>query len=104
MGGGCTYYWSSCSDEYHSQGVVEAVFNKLTPMAVEATPVNRHIMRMRIRHSIGVISLVAVCASTKASDLTGKDTFCATLESVIGQCPKQNTLLSLGVHQCIDWH
>ena len=43
---GCnTYYWSGCSDGYHVQGVAVTVSNKLTPMIIEVTPVNEHIMR-----------------------------------------------------------
>ena len=81
------------SDGYHAQGVAVAVSNKLTPMIIEVTPVNERIMRLRICHSLGVISLVSVYAPT---DLTMNDTFYATLESVVDQCPRQDTLLVLG--------
>ena len=47
-----------------------AVSNKLTPMIIEVTPVNERIRRLRIRHSLGVISLVCVYAPTEVSDLT----------------------------------
>ena len=60
MVGGYTYYWSGRSDGYDAQGVAVAVSNKLTPMIIEVTPVNESIMRLRIRHSLGVISLVSV--------------------------------------------
>ena len=62
--------------------------NKLTPMIIEVTPVNKRIMRLRIRHSLGVISLVSVNAPTEASDLTVKYALYATLESVVDQCPR----------------
>ena len=62
--------------------------NKLTPMAIEVTPVNEHIMRLRIRHSLGVVSLVSVYVLTEMSDLTMKDAFYATLDSVVDQCPR----------------
>ena len=88
MAGGYTYYWYGRSDGYHAQGVAVAVSNKLTPMIVEVTPVNECIMRLRIRHSFGVISLVSVYAPTEASDLTMKDAFHATLKSVVVQCPR----------------
>ena len=89
MAGGCTYnYWSGCSDGYHAQGVAAAVSKKLIPMIIEVTPVNKRIMRLRIRHSLGVISLVSDYAPTEASDLTVKDAFYATLESVVYQCPR----------------
>ena len=96
MVGGYTYYWSDRSDGYHAQGVAVAVSNKLTPMIIEVTPVNERIMRRRIFHSLGVISLVSGYASTESSDLTMKDAFCATLESVVDQCPRQDTLPVLG--------
>ena len=70
--------------------------NKLTPMIIEVTPVNERIMRLRIRHSLGVITLVSVYAPTEASDLAVKDAFYATLESVVDQCPRRDTLLFLG--------
>ena len=89
MAGGYTYYWSGRSDGYHSQGVAGAASNKLTPMIIEVTPVNERIMRLRIRHSFGVISLVSVYAPTEASDLTVKNAFYATLESVVHQCPDE---------------
>ena len=53
-------------------------------------------MRLRICHSLGVISLVSVYAPTEASDLTVKDAFYATLESVVDQCPRRDTILVLG--------
>ena len=86
MAGGDTDYWSGRSHGYHAQGVVVAVFNKLTPMIIEVTPVNERILRQRIRHSLGVIFLVSGYAPTEASDLTVKDAFHATLESVVDQC------------------
>ena len=81
MVGGYTYYWSGRSDGYHAQGVAVAVTNKLTPMIIEGTPVNKRIMRLRIRHSLSVISLVSAHALPGARDLTVKDAFYGTLES-----------------------
>ena len=69
---------------------------KLTPMIIEVTPVNKRIMRQRIHHSLGAISLVYVYAPTEASDLTVKDALFAVLDSVVDQCPRQDTLLVLG--------
>ena len=59
--------------------------SKLTPVIIEVTLVNERIVRLRIRHSLGVISLVSTL--TEASDLTVKDAFYATLESVVDQYP-----------------
>jgi len=88
MVGGYTFYWSGHCDGYHAQGVAAAVPNNLAPMIIEVTPVNERIMRLRIHHSLGVISLVSVYATTEVIDLTMKDAFYATLESVVNQCPR----------------
>ena len=45
MAGGYTDYWSGRTDGYHAQGVAAAVSNKLTPMIIEATPLNECITR-----------------------------------------------------------
>ena len=92
--GGNAWKWSGHSDGFHAQGVAVAVSNKLTPMII--IEVNEHIMKQRIPHSLGVISLVSVYAPTEASDLTVKDAFYATLESVVDQCPRRDTLPVLG--------
>ena len=84
MVGGYTYYWSGRTDGYHAQGVAVAVSNKLTPMIIEVTPVNERIMRLRIRHSLGVVFLVSVFAPIEVSDLTVKDALYAALGSVDG--------------------
>ena len=55
---------------YHAPLVAVPVSNKLTPMIIEVTPVNEHFMRLRIHHSLVVISLVSVYAPTEVSDLT----------------------------------
>ena len=70
--------------------------NKLTPMIIEVKPVNKRILRRRICPSFGVVTLVSVYAATEASDLTMKDAFYATLESVVGRCPRRESLLILG--------
>ena len=88
MASGYTYCWSGHSDGYHAQGVAVAVSTKLTPMIIEVIPANERIMRRRICHSLGVISLVSVYAQTEVSDLTMKDAFYAALESVVDQCPR----------------
>ena len=71
----------------------ELLSTKLIPLVIEVTPVNERIMRRRIHHFLGVISLISVCAPTEASDLTVKDAFYATLESVVDQGPRRDTLL-----------
>ena len=51
-------------------------------MIIEVTPVNERIIKLRICHTLGVISLVSVYPLTEASDITMKDTLYAALESV----------------------
>ena len=87
MVGGYTYYWSGRSDGFHAKGVAVAVSNMLTLIIIEVTLVNERVMRLRIRHSLGVISMVSVYAPTEVSDLTMKDAFYAALESVVDQYP-----------------
>ena len=89
MVGGYTYYGSGHSDGYHAQGVARAASNKLILMVIEVTSVNKRIIiRRRIRHSLGIVSLLSVYAPTEVSDLTVKDTFYATLKSVVDQCSR----------------
>ena len=95
MADGYTYYWSGHSDGYHAQGVAVAVSNKLTSMTIEVIRANECIMRQRIHHSLGVVSLVSAYALTEVSDLTMKEALDATLESVVDQCLRQDTLLVL---------
>ena len=58
-------YWSGHFVGSHGQGVAAAVPNKLTPMIIEVTPVNERVMRLRIRHFLGVISLVCVYSGSQ---------------------------------------
>ena len=53
-------------------------------------------MRLRIHHSLGVVSLVSISAPTEANDLTMKDAFYATFESLVDQCPRRDILRVLG--------
>ena len=71
--GGYTYYWSGRLDGYHSEGVAIAVSSRLISLLAEVTPVNERIMRLRLRHSLGVISVVSVYAPTEMSDAVDKD-------------------------------
>ena len=73
-----------------------AVANKFTHMIIDVTLVNERIMRLRIHHSLGIISLVSINVPTEASDLTVKDSFYAMLDFVVDQCPRRDTLLDLG--------
>ena len=87
MANACTDCLSRHSDGSHAQGFAIAVSNKLTPMIIEVTPVNKYKMRLKICRSLCVISPVSVYAVNEASALTVKETFYAVLDSVVDRCP-----------------
>ena len=93
---GYTYYWSGRLDGYHSEGVAIAVSDRLTQMVVEVVPVNERMMRLRLRHSLGVVSVVSVYAPTEVSSTSDKDAFYTQLESVLDGYPQRDTLLVMG--------
>ena len=54
-------------------------------------------MRLRIRHSLGVISLVSAYAPTEVSDLTVKDTIYAKLDLWLISAPGEILFSSWGI-------
>ena len=52
-----------------------AVDDRLVSMITQVTPVNERIMRLRIPHTLGVISLVSVYALTGVSEFSVKEAF-----------------------------
>ena len=94
--GGYTYYWSGCAGGQRQRGVAVAVSGKLSSSVVKVTPVDERIMAVRLRHSLGFVSLIAVYAPTEVSSLEEKETFYAVLQSVVDSCPPSDTLLVLG--------
>ena len=94
--GGYTYYWSGRSNGHHTEGVGIAVADRLVPMVLEVTPVSERLMRLRLKYSLGVISLVAVYAPTNTSSLAKKEAFYSLLNSEVGRCPKRDTLIVVG--------
>ena len=94
---GYTYFWCGHSDVYHAQGVAVAVSIKQSPMIIEVTPVNERIVRLMIRHFSCVTSLVSEYTPTEASDLTVKEAFYTTFESVFDLCPGEILFSSWGI-------
>ena len=76
--GGYTYYWSGRSDGHHLQGVAIAVSGRLQPSVVEVTPVDERIMVMRLKLSLGFMSLIAVYAPTDVCKLDVRDVLSQT--------------------------
>ncbi len=84
------------SDSTHLRGVAIAISSPLQLLVVEVTPVDERIMRVRLKHTLGFMSLVAVYAPTKMCETEEKEMFYAKLDSVLDQCPSQDTLIVLG--------
>ena len=58
-------------------------------MTTKVTPVNETIMRLRISHTLRVISLVSVYAPTGISESSVKEAFYAQLK-MVNSCPKRD--------------
>ena len=94
--GGYTYYWSGCDDGARLRGVAVAVSDRLRSSVEKVTAVDERIMLLRLRHTLGFMSVVAVYAPTETSKPEEKEMFYAKLDSVVEQCPSRDTLLVLG--------
>ena len=69
--GGYTYHWSGRGDGQHHVGVPIAISYRLQSSVVEVAPADERIMVMRLKHSFGFMSLVAVYAPTDMSKPEG---------------------------------
>ena len=65
-------------------------------MVMDAVPVNERMIRLRIKHSLGVILVVSVYGLSGMSSPLDKDAFYAQLKSVLDGCPRGDTLLVMG--------
>lgn len=66
---GCTYYWSGKSDGARPKGVAIAISCNLQPSVVGITSVGEFVMLVRLKHTLGFTSLMAVHASTELCEL-----------------------------------
>ena len=94
--GGYTYYWSGMANGARLRGVAIAISDRLSSAVVEVTAVDERIMRVRMRHTLGFMSLIAVYAPTEMCEAGEKETFYSKLESIIDQCPRRDVLVVLG--------
>ena len=72
--GGYTYYWSGRGDGAHLGGVAVGISSRLQPSVIGVTPVDERVMLVRLKHTLGFISLIAVYAPTEMSELEEKAT------------------------------
>ena len=52
--------------------------------------------RLRLKNSLGFMSVVAVYAPTEVCETEEKEMFYAKLDSVLDQCPRRDALIVLG--------
>ena len=93
---GYTYFWSGSTQGLHHRGVAVAVSSRLASSVHSVTPIDERILLVRLKHTVGYISLIAVYAPTEQSQLDVKEAFYAKLNSTVEQCPRSDTLLVLG--------
>ena len=73
---GFTYYCSGMSNGARFRGVAISVSSRLQPSVVEVIPVDECIMRLKLKHTSGFMSLVAVYAPTEVCEADEKDVLC----------------------------
>ena len=101
-----TYYWSGMSNGHHVKGVAIGVSTRMQPSVVEVTLVDERIMRLRLKHCLGFMSVVAMYVPTKVCETEEKETFYAKLDFVLDQCPRRDALIVLGDFNAVtgcDW-
>ena len=80
-------------NDYHIKGVAIGISIRLQPSVVEVIPVDEPIMRLRLKHSLGLMSFVAVYAPMKPCKTEEKEMFYAKLHSVLTQCLFRGVLI-----------
>ena len=77
---GFIYKWSGMNNGAHLKGVAIGISNRLQLSFIE------RIMILKLKHNLGFMSLVAVCAPTE---------MCGADEKDLDQCPCWDTLIVL---------
>ena len=63
------------SNGHHVKGIAIGASSRLQPSVVEVTPVDEHIMQLRLKHSLGFMSVVAVYAPTEVCETKKKEMY-----------------------------
>ncbi|XP_069976331.1 craniofacial development protein 2-like [Penaeus vannamei] len=69
---------------------------RFRPSVVEVTPVDEHIMVLRLKLASSLTSVIAVYASTDVCKLDVKEMFYTKLDSVADSCPRRDIRIVLG--------
>ena len=80
------------------------ISSRLQLSVVVVTPVDERIMRLRLKHILGFMSVVAVYAPTEVCDAEKKKMLYAKLDSILDHCPLffwANLMLSLALRGLI---
>ena len=56
---GFIYYWSGMRNDHHVKGIAIGIYTRLQPSAVE---VDEHTLRLRLKDSLGFMSIVTLSA------------------------------------------
>ncbi len=84
------------SDGTHLRGVAVAIPSRLQSSVVEVAPVDERIMQVRLKHTLGLMSVIAVYAPTEMCETEKKEMFFAKINSVLDRCHPPGTPSFLG--------
>lgn len=70
-----------------SGGLAVGISSRLQLIMVEVTVVDQCIMPVRVKHTLGLISLVVVYSPTEVCEAAKKDAFYNMLNSLLDWCP-----------------
>ena len=73
-----------------------AISNRLSECVRQVTPVDERILHIRLEHTCGFMTVVAVYAPPEDHSLRDKEQFYHKLDSVVGRCPTGDVLVVLG--------
>ena len=76
------YYWSSMNNGALLKVAAISIFRRLQPSIIEVTPIDECIMRLRLKHTLGFISLVATYVLTEMCEADEKEIFYAKFDSI----------------------